>query len=694
MDYNISDSVMPEQVHVLRKTRTGRQTLADSGKSAYGHKSFIGRTTSPFIAWDGEGITVGTENNSPHYYVLFGCSTGHYIQAQSLATTECLDLILTVKRENPRTISVAFAFGYDVEKILRDVPHWIMTRIHRANKAWWRRYRLEYIKGKYFQVSKKNAQGKTECARIWDIWSFFRTSFVRTIQQYLGDVPQLDDIIAGKAERNVFIYEDLEDKIKPYWRLELKYTVDLMERFRQLLKEADLNISKWHGPGAMAEYLFTHNRVELHMNRGLPDALLTASQYAFAAGRFEPYRIGRACRRIYKYDINSAHPTTIANLPSLKHGWQFIDNPVDVMRYLKSGAFGLYHVDYEGQFDTSILQPHPFFKRDKNSMVSFPLSVSSWRWMPEIVTAMATMTDTITRDYFHVTEAWILEDDGTRPFEWVRDKYRQRKEWQAAGNQAQYALKLALNSLFGKTAQKAGWINSGKIPRWHQLEWAGYITSGTRAILWPALWDAYQKDALIAVDTDSVMSYCPLDLPVSSEMGDWDLELWDDLIFLQNGIYFYKDSKGWHHKFRGLDVDSFGQTPEESVSEVMRYLEKLDLREPYSIDGSTTYGPLRGKTTRFVGSKMAIHSGHLERRGTWETRPHDVHFGQKSKRVHDHKCCRYCTDDYIPPSEVMHDLRLAEPELFAPDYPHILPWRTDKVHGPTPFVEDSELFVM
>lgn len=700
MEYEFTDGIMPENIHTLRKTSVGRQKLADAGISSYGHKDMKGYTQRPFVAWDGEGITVGDANNSPHYYVLFGASTGNYIQATSLSTRACLDLILKVKREHPRTISIAFAFGYDVEKILHEVPPFIMARLHNTNKCKWRRYRIEYIKGKYFQVSNRDPAGKITCARIWDIWSFFRTSFVKTITQYLGDnIPQIEDIIAGKADRNKFTYDDLNIKIKPYWKLELKYTVQLMDCFRDLLNEAGLRISKWHGPGAMAEYLFTEYKTNLYMNRNLPEHLLTCSQFAFAAGRFEPYRIGRACRRIWKYDINSAHPTTIAQLPSLNADWHFVDNPIDAQKYLTAGCYGLYRIEYDAQFDDSQyrnLQPHPFFKRDRHSLVSFPLSVSSWRWTPEIVTAVSTMTGIVKDEYFRVTAAWILEDDGTRPFEWVIDKYRQRQEWKAAGKQAQYALKLALNSLFGKTAQKAGWVNSGRIPRWHQLEWAGYITSGTRAILWPALWDAYQKDALIAVDTDSVMSTEPLDLPISKTMGEWDLEIWDDLIFLQNGIYFYKDAYGWHHKFRGLDVDSFGLTPEDSVDSVMQYLEKLDLREPYSEDGSTLYGPLRGKTTRFIGSKMAMQHNlkNIHKRGTWETARHDVHFGQRSKRVHDHHTCRYCTNDYTPPSEIMHDLRLAAPSEFEPDYPHVLPWRVDIVNGPKAFPEDNELFVM
>ncbi|MGH3570857.1 MAG: DNA polymerase [Pseudonocardiaceae bacterium] len=695
MDYEISDGTMPEAVHALRKTKTGRQKLVDAGLSAYGHKVFKGRTLSPFVAWDGEGITIGTENNSPHHYILFGCSTGNYIQGPSLSTADCLNLLLKVKRENPKTISVAFAFGYDVEKILCDIPEFIMKRLHETTKCKWRRFRIGYIKGKYFQVSTRDTTGKFISLRVWDIWSFFRASFVRTIEQYLGDVPHLAQIIAGKKERRVFKYEDLNDMIKPYWRLELSYTVQLMEHFRNLLHEADLPIAQWHGPGAVANTLFLQYRTEIYMNRNLPDALLAASCYGFAAGRFESYKIGRACRQIWKYDINSAHPATITKLPSLRGEWHYVNNQTEIWQYIQTASFGIYHVEYDSQFDNSIsvLQPQPFYKRDRNNLVSYPLSVDSWRWTPEIVAALPTMTEMLRNKYFNITEAWILEDDGTRPFEWVQDKYRQRKEWQRANNQAQYALKLALNSLFGKFAQKAGWLNSGKIPRWHQLEWAGYITSGTRAILWPALWDAYNKDALIAVDTDSVMSTQPLDLPVSKMMGEWDLEIWDDLIFLQNGIYLYHDNDGWHSKYRGLDPDSFGETPADSVDHVMRYLEKLDLREPYSLDSSTTYGPLRGHTTRFIGSKMAFHSTHPERRGTWETREHDVHFGQKGKREHDTHYCKYCRDDYTPPSETLHELRISELVEFGPDYPHILPWRVDSLR-PKEFPETEELFEM
>jgi len=94
------------------------------------------------------------------------------------------------------------------------------------------------------------------------------------------------------------------------------------------------------------------------------------------------------------------------------------------------------------------------------------------------------------------------------------------------GNPAQVALKLCMNSMYGKLAQRIGWdpINR-RLPPWHQLEWAGWVTSYTRAKLFNMLRRIPFKH-LIAVETDGIyttMNPARLGIEHSETLGGWEI---------------------------------------------------------------------------------------------------------------------------------------------------------------------------
>lgn len=659
-----------DRIHTLRKSQAGQVALAKLGRSVHG--TMLGE----FVGWDGEGV-----EQEPQKYVLFGSSTGHFVQGPNLTTVECLQTILEVERKQPTAIHVGFAFNYDVNMILRHVSPAQLNQLYKTTVCRWNGYRLEYIPSKYFQVSKQ-VEGKIICARIWDIFSFFQIRFTQALIDYLGDdIPGLQSIIEGKDQRKVFTYAELETLIKPYWKLELQYLVQIADKLRALLYEADIRITQWHGPGAVASALFKKYNTFVHMNQQLPDDILNAAQYACSAGRFELFQLGRANKRVYKTDINSAHPTTIARLPSLTNEWYHVIEPTDIEH------FGLYHIEYNAlevayqyQRNDIVLWPHPFHVRSRRGLIFYPAAMIGWRWSPEIKMAMQFLTE-IGAD-FTITEGWVLNDDGTRPFAFVEEMYNHRKILKQQKNKLEKAFRLGPNSLYGKMAQRAGWRPGRKIPRSHQLEWAGYVTSGTRSLLWPALWQAYKKNALIACETDSVLSSEPLDLDYGPNLGQWDYEEYDDCIYLQNGIYLLCQDGKWKQKYRGLDNDSI------SYDDVMRFLERLDLRQPFSADWSTDNGPLEGTTTRFIGGRLALKTD-LNKWRYWQTETRKIVVGTQGKRIHDPNFCTACLGDYIPPAEQTHSLIISMLAGIV-DHQHHIPWRTSAhTAEPWPLVPDE-----
>jgi hypothetical protein len=683
----------------LRKTELGKEILREQGrKDKNVYRSSDGMR--PFNFWDGEGVTT---EDGVHHYILFGAESGHLIQGEHLTTIPCLNLMLECETDNPEAYHVGFAFKYDVEMILRDVGESFMVQLHKNNVVHWCGYRIEYYPGKWFQVSKK----KVSC-KIWDLFGFFQQSFVSALRALFGEHKDFDEILAGKDSRSGFQYNQLETLIKPYWKNELRWGNKVAERLRELLYAADLRITWWHGPGAVASFLMKKHGIAQYKNDAIQSEVADAAQYAFTAGRFEAFRLGRANCKVYVTDINSAHPSGMAELPSLTGEWYRVNRPGE------HSNIGIYLVSFDafgGQeplYDQRLLFPQPISHRDNHSLVSFPAQVKNWIWYPELraLQKHGVMTGKLRIHYGYELDY----NPNVKPFEHIYDLYEKRQHYKSIGEHVQMAYKLALNSEFGKTAQRVGWKEKeGKIPQWHQLEWAGMITSNTRALLWGAIMEAAQKGSLISVDTDAVFSTVPLNLPMSNKIGEWDYKVYDDMVYLQNGIYWLLKDGKWKQKFRGLDPDSL------TVDDALRWFAKTDLAvpNPYTVvcnaiaEGKNYQRPrggdpqlyewehlkVEGRTTRFIGSKAAF-AGDGSKRCKWMTEPRIVHVGTEGKRLHFRERCKACQQG-LSGADSFHELTLPahrphNGEIMSK--PHFIPWRL-MTEGAAPWADmQDEMF--
>lgn len=582
----------------------------------------------PFVGWDGEGVTFPTDNAQS--YVLFGASSSnsHRRISRSLPTTECLDLLLEVEKEIPEAIHVGFGFGYDVNMILRDVPYDLLVRLYKSGHVSWDDYKLDWLPGKWFNVKR----GKTT-VRVFETFGFFQSSFLIACEKFLGrDDPLLVTIREGKARRRTFEFSELETVIVPYWETELELFVRLMNTLRRDLKGAGFKLHSWHGPGAVANTVLRSQGVQHHQSSS-PELVVRASQFAYAGGRFELFRCGHHPGKVWQYDINSAYPTAIAELPSLNDvEWEYVET-------FEPGSFGVWYVQRISRSDPGrqLIEPGPLFYRDAHGHVSFPPITAGWYWTPEAE---------LVADC--VRWGWVARTNGERPFSWVPGMYDTRARWKRQGNSSERALKLALNSLYGKMAQRAGWSPGRAIPKWHQLEWAGWVTSATRR----KIWDAIQLNpvAMIAAETDAVFCTEPLDgLDLGSGLGQWSETTYDWLTYIQSGLWFGSQDGELVEKYRGFDR---GSIPHSRVMDTL------------------AYGvPLHGDTTRFIGLGIAMNTNLVWR--SWVTGPRAVAIGGGGKRAHVLANCPECQTG-VPLSESLHTLSVVT--SGGRSHPHSLPW--------------------
>jgi len=612
----------------------------------------VNPSTRRFIAWDGEGVS--PEKNKPQHYVLFGASTGERITNTRLTTEECLAFIIEIGKKYPNAWHVAFAFDYDVNMILRSIGRFAFDRLRKSdrNSIRWGRYRIQHIPGKWFRVTEysedydfETKHGESFTVTINDLFGYFQTSFVKSVRKWIdNDHPMLSnfaEVEVGKIHRPDFTYAEIA-MITSYWEVEISVLQLLAESLRERLYSVGLNITKWYGPGAIASFVYNKQGIADHKSV-TPETVYDAARYAYAGGRFEIFKLGRFVGPVWGMDINSAYPFAIANLPSLQGGtWEFVEEydpelyfAVWRIRYYKNQSF-------YGMRD--FRTPGPVFFRDPRGSVSFPWNIDGWYWAPEITV----MHERGFQD-FECLGGWVYRENGERPFAFVNDMFDQRRTMKENRNAAEKALKLALNSLYGKMAQRAGWKATGGPPVWHQLEWAGWVTSVCRAMIYEMMWKL-GPNRIIGVETDGIYTTRnPADIGVTNSplLGQWEVTEYDEIMYLQSGMYAKRIGDDWESKYRGLDSDTL------SPESIGHYLQELG---PLERGGHwPTFS--RGTTTRFIGYPSALKStAPFEvNHAVWRTQTPIINPAVSGKRSHSPVMCRACKAGKTA-FEMPHDL--------------------------------------
>ena len=536
--------------------------------------------TAPFVAWDGEGYST---DDGDHHYMLFGNSLGSSVKGESLTWRQCFPLLL----EDHGGINVIYGGDYDVFMMTKTMPFPIRKRLYAGLPVKYAGYRMVWYRRKYLLLTETKGQKRSTV--LYDVISFFQCSFVNACKEYLGDDETLQAMHQMKLKRDSFTYSD--DAVDPYWRSEMDYLVRLMDTLRELLAEVGIKPRGWYGPGAVASALMAQRKMQAHYGH-TPNEIVDIAERAYYGGRFEQFKVGKM-EKVYEYDIRSAYPAAIVKLPDFSlASWQPWKEGDAI------SPWGLYNVSWNISSpklmpnNPLIIGPLPY--RTDKGQILFPLKGSnSWYWGVEI---KACMEHELPIEFYTIHEGWTpVIPNHQMPFNWVREMYEQRAQMKREGNPAQKALKLGLNSLYGKLAQSTGakldhdtgeWTK----PRWHNILWAGWITAHTRAKIFSALRE--NKKSVVAIETDAVFTLAPLEnLVLSEALGDWERTDLDTILYIHSGVYYALREGVWRSKSRGVEADGsksadywldiFSKLPQTSVALTLRLRRfGTDIRQP------------------------------------------------------------------------------------------------------------------
>lgn len=590
-----------------------------------------------FIAIDGEGWDVGPEESfttdtrtytcRDHHYTLLAASSGEEIIApdgERLTTFQCLEFLCDVAQHNRPAILVCFAGGYDVNHILmHGLDKETLKSLQAGNRTWLYQgygkphYHVEYRPRKSLTIHRYQPGARKPDVKttLWDVWGFFQGSFVSVIEKWLGkDHEDYQFIRRMKAERDSFTQEQLPE-IRIYNQAELRCLVAVMNKVRAAIAGLGLTITRWDGAGAIAGAINKLHGIKEHKSECPPD-VFHAARIAYSGGHIEAYSVGHTLQPIYHYDINSAYPYIIASLPSLAGG-QWMHGTSAVVPQ----GFTLVRVRFDFKQGNHF---YPLFFRTQHKTILYPRTGEGWYWFPEYQAA-AEYAERFGANIFEVIE-WRHFQPATeqKPFSFVPEYYTQRQEWIQQEHDEENAwkyggekiIKLGLNSLYGKMAQQVGG-REGKPPSYFQLEWAGYVTSGVRAMLMRAAMQ--QMPHIIAIATDGIFATAPLDLPTPEikQLGAWEYKKHEGITMVMPGVYWLHDAGEKIQNYsRGFDKSSM-ENP-NAVLAAWKKRKKVLSVEMHRLIGlgsalsSETFWKMRG---RFVSAdrELRLDGGNSKR---------------------------------------------------------------------------------
>lgn len=644
--------------------------------------------TARFVAWDGEGVTV----RGRHRYIMLRSSANDGVtDAKGLSTRACLAALIAGFKASPNDWHVGFAFSYDVNMIVADIGRRNLIRLHRGRWVDWGGFRMRYRRAKSFTVQRFDGQS-WRGGTVWDTFGFFQASFVRACESYgVGDPEVRHAIAAMKTARSTFKAKDIS-AIESYCVDECRLLVELMTKLKGYLDDAGLRLVRWDGAGAVAASLMRREGVKPMKAEASPN-VQDAIQYAFAGGRIELVQYGHFKGEIHHYDINSAYPTALRVVPCLSHGkWRHLSGAEVQHRWTRQrepNVFGLYRIRWSFASGAPL---YPFFWRAPDGRVFYPREGEGWYWWPEVDVALRSVRRMGGRDEEHallpvlpkrrrgadagragrgvlrgkveVIESLTWESAcDERPFHFIPPLFEQRRQWKKEGRGAEKVLKLGLNSLYGKCAQHVGGSHD-EAPPWHQLEWAGYTTSATRAALFAAAMQA--PESIVFLATDGIYSTKPLDVPLGKGLGEWDYQRHVGLTVVQSGVYWVDNDDGEVGYHRGFDPGSI------SRAAVLRGWRA----------GRET---IVASSTRFIGMGQALAGPkQWARWRQWAASPRVLQLGPLGTKRMDVQLRPKPAAGLVP--TVPYDPSLEGLGLLST--PAGLPWRT--LPGPPPNIDESD----
>ena len=536
-----------------------------------------------FIGVDGEGVTycslcetLKADDNVcqcgasdwQHDYVLLTVGTYDPLyneDGSALHWEDVFTYLYDCFQKDPHAAYVGFFLGYDFTHWIKSLPEnradsllssqGIAKRKRRNSGAnrrpfpvhlgdefdpW--KWEIDTLAMKRFSIrpgtgyppgEKKN---RNKAMVICDTGAFFQKRFIDVIQSHIGTLitqDEFDTILEGKERRSV---AKLDEDMKRYNALENDILSRVMGQLNRGFSDVGirLNSDQWYGPGQAAQkWLININATPAEdLYKVIPKYAADAGQASYYGGWFEIFRHGIIEGPTYEYDINSAYPNAIANLPCLLHGEWSHEHGMPILQDVPSESLRLFRATVSGTDAYLGTLPH----RTAKGAILRPHRTRGWYWEHEIRAGI--MAGTIGDIDIHESIEYT-PCDCEKPFRSIAELYQERLKV-GKNTPSGMAYKLVYNSSYGKMAQSVG------KPKFANGIYASLITADCRTRILEAIATHPNgtRDVLM-VATDGVYFRTPhprLDID-KEKLGAWDESTKENMCLFMPGVYWDDSSR-------------------------------------------------------------------------------------------------------------------------------------------------------
>ena len=402
--------------------------------------------------------------------------------------------------------------------------------------------KIRYIPSKFLRICFRHGT-HYNCVSFYDIAQFYSGWRLNTVaKKYLGDYK--NPVSGERIGSESGYYEKNKDAVLEYCRKDADLTLRasmLMKKTIETVKMPRGNLS-FRNPISQAKIseMYIHDNFKYP---NVPESLEFfhwLSERAYHGGIFSTERRGLFEKEMYSYDINSAYPTQMKILPHWANGeFQHVDKPNEI-----DTRYGWYLCEFNCPYISYPDCSHPyeveFCYNDVNpdncekvllnpKRVVYPngmrrqwITKIEYEWMEKMGYAPEMRGGVVWEQ---------KKEEYENPFSWVEEVYYARRKIKEADSEdiQHWALKIAMNGAYGKTAQKKK--GRGALTNFF---YASYITAGTRVQICDVMMQ--KPESIVEVATDSILSTEPLSVNVSGKLGDWSFAKYQKALVIGSGI--------------------------------------------------------------------------------------------------------------------------------------------------------------
>jgi hypothetical protein len=391
-------------------------------------------------------------------------------------------------------------------------------------------YHIQYIPRKLMKICRNR-----HCFTFYDIAQFYRgASLERASQQYLG-IGKLKSVDSERLGEEVGYYEEHKPETLEYCQRDAELTLKLAKKIEETFTSRGVS---FRNPISMAKISEVYVTDHYQYPKVLPEhkQMHIAAQQTFHGGLFWTLKRGYFHQPLYCFDINSAYPSIMTTLPHWANGeFKEVFEPT-------GAQFGWYgctfdccwipQFQYQKQAFTQQMDGYePIEVIFNNKRKIYPVGLRK-QWITA-VEYWWMKNKGFTCEFGYGYEWTQTKNKFASPFEWMGAIYKERKliMKRDKSGMLQYALKILLNGLYGKTCQFKHGV--GKMTNFF---YASYITAETRLKVAEIAMNHPKEAIEIATDSVTLTKDISDELKITDYLGDWGKTEYTEGLFVGSGM--------------------------------------------------------------------------------------------------------------------------------------------------------------